>query len=161
MRIAKARLVLAAALFAGWLGYLAYLTTTLTRPPLVLSRPQFLISNLDVIARVEEGNGPNSRVQVEEVLWPRTPEAQRLQGQAITIANLAGSEGWAGAGSYILALTSDGKDSYQVAPTPPSPGYEPNPATKAGRPHIYPATAAARAQLETIRKPETLTLPPL
>ncbi len=40
------RLILAAALFVAWIGMLAILAATTTRP-VVLSRPQFLVSDFD------------------------------------------------------------------------------------------------------------------
>src|SRR5438128_1430645 len=51
------RLIAVALVFAAWIGYLVYLVAT--RPvtadgaPLVLSRPQILVSELDVIAEVD------------------------------------------------------------------------------------------------------------
>jgi hypothetical protein len=57
MRPAVGRLLIALVLFVGWLGYLGYLV--LTRPlttdsqPLVLSRPQALVSELDVVAHLD------------------------------------------------------------------------------------------------------------
>ena len=51
MRPAVVRLLVAALLFAGWLGYLIYLVATTPRTPagapLVLSRPQILVSDFD------------------------------------------------------------------------------------------------------------------
>ena len=49
MKFAAVRLAVAAVLFVGWIGYLGFLVRT-TRHPIVLSRPQFLVSQKDVIA---------------------------------------------------------------------------------------------------------------
>src|SRR5262249_46698022 len=66
------RLVLAAVLFAAWMGYLGYLVYTLPKPvnnmPVVLSRPQFLVSDLDVIGDIDLKEGT---VAVRKVLYSR------------------------------------------------------------------------------------------
>ena len=46
-------LAVAAGLFAAWIGYLFYLALTAGHPPVVLSRPQFLVADLWVIAEVD------------------------------------------------------------------------------------------------------------
>ncbi|MCI0459459.1 MAG: hypothetical protein L0Z62_21120 [Gemmataceae bacterium] len=157
MQGARIRLGIAATLFVAWIGYLLYLTTTLTPAALVLSRPQFLVSSLDVIARVEGDAGRPVRVTITEVHWPHTPAAAKLREQQIPVTNLADCEGWEGDGLYILPLVSAGQSQYQVVATPASPGYDP----RFGRPHIYPLTHETRQQLDSIRKPETVPLPPL
>jgi hypothetical protein len=145
MKAATARLVLAAALFLGWIGWLAYLAATTTHP-VVLARPQFLVAGLDVIAEVQERDGkPVPVVQVREVLWPRD---DRL-GDTLRVTNLPECEGWAGAGSYLLPLVKDG-DSYRVPSIPRSPGFEPE---KHGQPRIYPDTPQTREQEKQVRKP--------
>jgi hypothetical protein len=146
MKGAALRLALAAILFAGWLGYLAYLAATAAHPD-VLSRPQFLVSSLDVIAQVEAADGrPSPTVRVVEV---RRPSAEKkLEGQILRINNLETCDGWAGPGDYILALTVVGKD-YEVTPTPRSPGYPP-PRASAERsppPRIYRLTPETGRQL--------------
>ena len=45
MRKSGLRLALAALLFAGWIGYLAWLAATSTHP-IVLARPQFLVADI-------------------------------------------------------------------------------------------------------------------
>jgi hypothetical protein len=169
MKAARIRLVLVALLFAGWLAYLAYLVLTLPRTaagsPLVLSRAQLLISDLDVIADVPRLDGD---VTVEEVLWPDTEAMRQLIGKKLKVANLGDcrplrdAEGgeppldWSGSGRYLLPLrrltTPEGSD-YQVAPTPPSPGYPPSAVRHSGPPRIYPATPEALAQYRQVHKP--------
>jgi hypothetical protein len=147
---ARVRLWIAAALFAGWLGWLAYLAATTTHP-VVLSRPQFLVSTLDVIAEVHAADGhPAEEVTVREVHWPATGR-EKLVGEQIRVINLPKCEGWDLPGSYILPLVREG-DAYRVASTPPSPGY--SPLTGDAPQRIYPVTDETRHQLETIRKPE-------
>ena len=55
------RLAVSAILFAGWIGYLAFLAATTTEPT-VLSRPQFLAADLYVVAEL----GPTR-------YWPAEP----------------------------------------------------------------------------------------
>ena len=60
MKLLRLRFLLTLVLFGAWIGLLAYLVFAMksslppgaTRP-LVLSRPQFLVSSLDIIADVE------------------------------------------------------------------------------------------------------------
>jgi len=131
---------LIALLLLGWLGWLAYLAWPGTTPREVLSRPQFLVSTLDVIVRIDAAadGRPASPVIVEEALWPA--EA-KLVGQPLIVANLERCEGWQGPGSYILPLVGQ-RESHQVALIPRSPGFEG--AARAAR--IYPATPLNRAQ---------------
>jgi hypothetical protein len=163
---AAIRLVAVAVLLAGWLGYLAFLVVKMpeSRPgePLILSRPQLLVSEVDVIARVDSAE-PLTSVTIEEVLFPK--ENSPLQvGQEIRVTNLpkckrlplSGEKpadvplDWNGPGSYLLPLQHiDGHD-YKVTPTPASPGYPPS-RDAVGPPRIYPATAAAKAEYRAIK----------
>lgn len=161
MRRAALRLLVVALLFGGWLGYLAYLAFTLPRTadgqPLVLSRPQILVSDLDVIALVP-GDQPGE-VTIKEVLYP--PGEENRVGQKIIVTNIdkcraprrnveAREPGpdWTGPGEYLLPLRTaeDGKG-YEVVPIPTSPGYP-----TVGPPRIYPATPQALAQYREIIK---------
>jgi hypothetical protein len=112
------RLVVTALLFLGWIGYLGYLVLTLPtgphKEPLLLSRPQFLLSELDVVARVDSLTGP---VVVEQVVYPAGGPAQSLVGATIVVTNLRECrplplhfeeqrmpDDFTGPGRYILAL---------------------------------------------------------
>jgi hypothetical protein len=150
MKPAVARLALAVVLFVSWVGYLGYLAWA-TSHPIVLSRPQFLVSNLDVIAHVEPSEA-GVKVTVDKVHWPRTEEAKKLEGSQIEVAELTDAAGWNEPGTYILPLTRDTKGTYRVAPIPPSPGYN------RAVPKIYVANPQTLYQLETIRKPEAVEL---
>lgn len=153
-RSARLRLLVGAVAFLAWIGFLAYLVATASRP-IVLSRPQLLVSNLDVIAQVgqQPGGGPDPAVKVVEVYWPKA-EGEKLQDQTVKIENLAdvgAAQGWQGPGLYILPLTQTGRDEdrrWRVTPTPPAPGLH-----SSGQPRIYLATSQSRQQLETIQKP--------
>jgi hypothetical protein len=122
MTFPRARLAVAASLFVAWLGYLLLLVVG-SRHTIVLSRPQFLIANLWVLAEVEDDEGKPARaVKILEVFLPKE---SGLQGKTIETANLAdaGRQGYIGPGKYILPLHAG--PSYSVEPVPPSPGYEP------------------------------------
>jgi hypothetical protein len=151
MRPAVVRLLVAALLFAGWLGYLVYLVVTFPRTPagtaLVLSRPQILVSDLDIIGEVK---GTDQPVKVVTVLYPDAEKG--LEGQEITVTNLDQCKplprpeqkdapvpaDYSGPGLYLLPLRkpAEGAD-YAVTPTPRSPGYPPHQA-QVGPPRIYP-----------------------
>jgi hypothetical protein len=152
MKPATLRLTLAGVLFAAWIGWLVYLVYTMkasvprggTRP-IVLSRPQFLVSSLDVSADAPEIDKDPAEVTVREVFWPTTE--QDLVDKKIKVSHLSECrEDWLGPGEYILPLERLGESGYQVVPLPRSPGFP------SGRPRIYPSTPQTRAQLKEIRK---------
>jgi hypothetical protein len=156
MKAAYVRLALAVMAFLGWLGYLGYLVAERPGPGAnVLSRPQILVSDIDVVAVVKQGSDV---VRVKEVLYSGSDEARALAGKEIKVTNLAdchppGERGNAtpdltADGEYLLPLQEPGPDGkeYRVAPTPPSPGFA------RGTPRIYPATHEILAQYAHIAK---------
>ena len=154
MSRSRLRLAIAAALFVGWLGWLVYLAATGT-DDVVLSRPQFLVANVHVRATLRgDAKAPNAEATVQEVFWATGGKEKLLTaGTKITVANLpecGPDQGWAGPGDYILALmtgtTGTKVTTYQVAPTPRTPGY---PGAKM-LPRIYPDTPSRRRQLKQI-----------
>ncbi|HEY7425114.1 MAG TPA: hypothetical protein VH682_12865 [Gemmataceae bacterium] len=176
MKPAVGRLLVTIALFAGWLGYLGYLVLCRPHTPgglvgafdgrsLTLSRPQFLKSTVDVVARVDDKDGEN--VIVEEVLYPQEKTPVKA-GDKIKVTNIplpdsttpeleTPADDWTGPGMYILPLQSDprkSKDTFEVAPTPPSPGYRLRLTGATGPPRIYPATPEMLAEYRQIAKPE-------
>jgi hypothetical protein len=141
---AKFRFWGALIVFLAWLAYLAFLVSEKVQNRVVLSRPQFLVSTLDVIAEVDDL--ASNQVVVKEVHWPAGHD--ELVGKMITVTNLAEcKEDWNGPGEYILPLLPQ-KDEYRVAPLPRSPGFP----AYAARPRMYPATPDTRQQLQDIRK---------
>jgi hypothetical protein len=159
MKAAWIRLALVSALFIGWLGYLGYLVAE--RPDggtMVLSRPQFQVSDLDVVANVTKGS---NLVTVVQVLYPNTESEHQLVGKELRVTNLADCRppgdrekvkpDLTADGEYLLALQEeepDGKEpkKYRVTATPPSPGF------RAGTPRIYAATRSVLAQYRDIPK---------
>ncbi len=158
MKAAYARLAIVLALFVGWLGYLGYLVYAERGDAyVVLSRPQFAVSDVDVIADVNAGSDV---VTVDEVLFPKSNDGQKLVGKQIRVTNLeecrpahpppgaAPRPDLNGNGKYLLPLqepVNDDKD-FRVCPTPPSPGFE------VGTPRIYPATEEVMGQYRQIVK---------
>ncbi len=161
------RLVVVAVLFAAWLGYLFYLVRTRALTPadtpLVVSRSQVLVSEIDIVAEVKSLDHP---VTVKEVLWQKNPNLPVRPGDSLPVANLSESRPFSrspedatppadftGPGDYLLLLkrAPDGSN-YEVVPVPFSPGYPPSP-HKQGRPRAYPATAAVLAQYRAAPKP--------
>jgi hypothetical protein len=150
----RVRLAVAAALFLGWLGWLGYLAATGT-DPVVLSRPQFLVSNLYVVADLEgETDAPHQTVLVREAGGPLPARERPRPGDGLTIANLPQvdrAQGWQGRGRYILPLTrSNGRT--LLTRTPPSPGYPATGHDPLNRLRIYPVTSSTLRQLQQIEQ---------
>lgn len=151
MKPAAWRLVVTALLFFGWIGYLGYLVAE-TRNPIILSRPQFLVSSLDVVAT---RNGPDS-FHIDEVLYPTAKKDERL-GKTITVDNLKGCLVYSArtggqpvpadeGRKYLLPLDVVKGANVRVVPTPPSPGYQ------TGPPRIYPFDNAVLSEYRTLKK---------
>ncbi len=152
MRPAVARLAFFSVLFVIWLGYLFYLKQM--GKPIVLSRPQFLVSQYDVIATIVD----TDKVKIDEVLFPKDREAVKLEANgAIKVVNLESCKSAAPeskkdmdftaeskGNTFLLALRKVGDDTYEVAPT--------SNLSRFGPPRIYPATEQVRADYKQIRK---------
>jgi hypothetical protein len=125
MTFPRARLAVAASLFAAWLGYLLMLVLA-SRHTIVLSRPQFLVAELCVIADVTgDGGVPDEVVTIKNVAWSVRADAVALNGKKVRVTNLAeaGPQGYAGPGRYILPLKMQGDPTWVVTAVPASPGY--------------------------------------
>jgi hypothetical protein len=150
----RLRLAVAAALFVGWLGWLVYLAATGT-DDVVLSRPQFLVANVHVLAEVSGTKEPETEVVVKKVFWAAGDKKPVKDGK-ILVENLKEclDQGWAGPGEYILPLMTTPKSgTYAVAPTPRTPGYpygKNAAANRPGPPRIYPYTPSRERQLKQI-----------
>jgi hypothetical protein len=178
MKLAAGRLIITVVLFLGWLGYLTYLV--ICRPhtpdgllgafegrPLTLSRPQFLVSTLDVVAEVSGVKG--EKVIIKDVLYPKSNPPVR-PGEEIYVENIDRCRplsdplakevnpppDYAGPGLYLLALQAPDLNEprrFEVVPTPPSPGFPTPQGVNVGPPRIYPATEAMLAEYREIAKP--------
>jgi hypothetical protein len=160
MKRSRLRLALAAALFVGWLSWLVYLAATGT-DAVVLSRPQFLVADIHLVADVKGIEHPDAEVTVREVFWAAKDKERPEAVKTIKVENLpqcGPDQGWTGPGRYILALvanTTGTGTTYLVAPTPRSPGYpygKVMPANRPGPARIYPDTPSRVRQLEQIEK---------
>ncbi|MGH7227284.1 MAG: hypothetical protein ACRELF_29065 [Gemmataceae bacterium] len=178
MKPTAQRLLLTAMLFVGWLAYLTYLTVcqphtpsgprgALQRWAVTLSRPQFLVSTLDVVAEVQDDKGET--VIVKEVLFPKAGAAIK-PGDTIRVdaiercrplpnpeaKDTQTPSDYIGPGLYLLPLQfhkDNEKPRFEVAFIPPSPGFplahgEDDGPTR----RIYPATEAILAEYRTIAK---------
>jgi hypothetical protein len=147
----RRRLVLtvAVAAFLLWIGYLAVLAVTSSHP-VVLSRPQVLVSNSIVVAQLTGGpEHPESTAVIKEVVWSADPATQPKVGANVAVRKLVqinADGGWRGPGEYILPLTQLLDGTRSVTPIPPSPGLS----ETEGR--IYAATPSTREQLAQILK---------
>jgi hypothetical protein len=156
LKAARLRLIVAAVLFFGWLGWLAYLAaTTVWTPQIVLSRPQFLVANLHVIAHIDRKPDKDSSIKIEKVVWPEADK--NLEGKTIKVAHLEDcAEDWKGPGSYIVPLVKQDKDTFTVAAVGRSPGFPP-PRGGEKEPRIYriyPVTPQTLEQLKTMPRLE-------
>lgn len=175
------RLLLTVILFVGWLGYLGYLVVC--RPhtpaglrgafegrPVTLSRPQLLVSSLDVIAEVTDSKG--AKVIVKEVLFPKNAPVKAgdtIQVEHIDLCQPVPVPGakdggsppdYSGPGDYLLPLQPIEKEDghhYQVVLPPLSPGFPSSSGVSVAPPRIYPriyrATEGIRAEYQQIVKP--------
>lgn len=168
MRISPVvRFVLACCLFVSWMGYLIFLAAT-TSKPIVLSRPQLLVSEVDVLAEVEAIDKP---VVIKKVLIARDKDANLLPGKELRIANLGDCRrlpfkgekleqvplDWQGPGTYLLPLRKS-NGGYVVVVVPASAGYPPrkndNPNEyETPTPRIYRATDKVIKEYEKLRAP--------
>ncbi len=119
----RVRLLIAAALFVGWLGWLGFTALTKSRAP-VVSRAQAAGASVPVVAELttgedgravfmvrqpphpmvtelkEKGDRPAIILKVAEQLTPTGPEA----GAEIGVTNLPSCTGYTGPGKYLLLL---------------------------------------------------------
>lgn len=150
MNAPRLRLFVAAALFCGWIGWLAYLAAT-TRDPIVLSRPQLSASTAHLVAELKgDAENPQSKVVIKEVLWPRSKANELEPGKKLVVLGLdqcGRAQGWFGPGKYILPVVGTANGIYNLTLIPLSPGYMPK---REDRLRIYPATPETLAQIKSI-----------
>lgn len=148
MSRARVLLILAAALFIGWLGWLGYAVYAArwvedTAP--VVSRAQLVAATHLIVGDVTIGPDglPQTDVTVREVLHGDGP----VTGQTAVVRNLnksrpPGAKAFE-SGPYLLAVVGEGSN-FAVVGLPRSPGYE---ATVPDLLVIYPWSDDLRAQL--------------
>jgi hypothetical protein len=141
------RLIVAAALFVGWLSYLGYAALKKDRGP-VISRAQAAAAGYAVVAVIEssEDGKPLKKVKVHELLSTKGPDA----GSEIEVENLPAASdksGFTGPGEYLLLLTGP---PYYVVGQQRSPG---NDLSGVGPPLVYRFSENVRKQFEKLPKP--------
>jgi hypothetical protein len=126
MKWARLRLAIAAILLFGWLGYLGFLVIR-ERDPVVVSRSQVMASTQFVLAKVtvDPDTGlPNKTVEVVDDLRPL---GQSLKEKTITVWNIkdarvAGAKDFRDPGPYLLMLSKNSTDGFDLTPPPRAPG---------------------------------------
>jgi len=127
MKWARLRLAIATLLLVGWLGYLGFLVI-FERNPIVVSRSQVMASTQFILADVtiNPADGlPNKMVTVVNDLRPL---GQSLEGKQVTVWNIkdarvAGTkDGFRSPGPYLLMLTKNSTDGFDLTPPPRAPG---------------------------------------
>jgi len=126
MTFPKARLVVSAALFASWIAFLGYLVFTSSK--VILSRPQFMIAQMYVVAEVREGN---AEVVIDQVLWSARKVDAKLD-KNLTLPEITAcgkKQGNQGPGKYLLPLQRTSTGDFEIAPVPRALGFPSTPAT--------------------------------
>jgi hypothetical protein len=155
MKRSRFLLSLTGTAFLAWIGYLVYQTTQIERPPIILSRPQFLAVKGVVIGRVDDKDGP---VIVDEVFLA-PPQVDLKVGAKLRVENLSGSlhnwtserrdAEWEVPGEFIIPLHGfhfDPKGGMWEAVVV---GFPPSPGLPLGT-RIYPKTEGTMEQLRSI-----------
>jgi hypothetical protein len=140
MKIQKLRLVAAALLFFGWLGYLGYAALSKSRGP-VVSRAQAAGAQVAVVATLAGDDAPKTAA-VTEPLSANAPPV----GTVLDIVNLDNVAGWEGTTEYLLLLEKQG-DRFRVVGQQRSPGYE---IGGVGKSHIYRWSDDVKAQAKKL-----------
>jgi len=140
---ARVRLIVAAALFVGWLGYLAYLALG-QKPPVVVSRSQMLMASHIVKADLtfDEAGKPQPNVRVLESLGTQLVPAEPLLVDNLPEALLPGNKPPRSAGTYLLLLESPIPGRFRVASA--SNGQNTDPTSRPAV--IYPWSAEVERQ---------------
>ena len=149
------RLILAAVLFLGWMGWLGYTALTKSHGPMV-SHAQAAAATHPVVAKVMVGadNKPTDKATVVEALSGNGPAT----GTEITVVNLSGATGFEGEGDYLLLLVPTPVWRGQPNPAPALPTFEivgqqrspGNDLTGVGKPLIYRWNEDVRRQYEKL-----------
>jgi len=144
---ARIRLIVAAALFLGWMVWLALAVADKGSADPV-SRAQLAEATILVTAEVTAVEGkPGAKVKVVKRLSATGP----AEGTEIDVANLPQAvvpgKGFPGDGVYLLPLVPRDGSGFNLAGLPRSPGYE---ATNPAHPSIYPWNAATQTQLRAL-----------
>lgn len=150
LRFMKVRFAAALFVFLCWIGFLAYLVAR-TRQPVLVSTPQFLVSNLIAFVQLTGDEKPDEDAVISAVEWSNEPKDAGLVGKKINIQKLSATSadtGWKGPGLYLIPLLKLDNGVLHIAPIPPNPGF--NVAGRLDLWRIYRDTPDVRAQLRDI-----------
>ena len=137
------RLIVAAALFLGWMSWLGYAALSKSRGP-VVSRAQAAVATHPVVAEVAGAETPAGTATVIEPLGPDGP----LAGTDLKVANLPEAAGWGAPGRYLLLLAKDPvSGTFYLVGQQRSPGFD---LAGVGAPTIYPWSDDVRAQAKRL-----------
>jgi hypothetical protein len=151
----RLRLVVAFALFIGWMCYLGYAALTKSHSPIV-SHAQAAAAEVAVVAEVEvSADGkPDMKTKVVEALSPDAPPP----GTELYVVNLPEVRGFEGPGQYLLLLLPDNffrpkngnvLPPFLVVGQLRSPG---NDLSGVGKPAIYRWNEDVRKQYEKLHR---------
>jgi hypothetical protein len=138
MTVARARLLIAAVLFFGWLGWLAYLALTQTNP-VVVSHSQVMAADRFVVGEVSLDPSTGALGKTVAVVEDLKPDGAPLGG-TIEVRNLeeaevaGGDDRFRDKGHYLLMLKPIGENKFDLARPPGRSAHAPG----GGRPWVYP-----------------------
>jgi hypothetical protein len=133
----RVRLIIAAAIFLGWIAWLSFAALTKSHAPIV-SHVQSAVATAAVVAEL---NDVGPKAVVVRKLWGDAPT-----GGDIEVANLPDVRGFTGPGQYLLYLYAP-RGPWLVVGQQRSPGNE---LAGAGQPIIYPWTDDVQKQAERL-----------
>lgn len=143
MTAARVRMLAAAALFVGWMGWLGTAALTKYRGP-VVSRAAAAAADAPLVADLVDGDeGQPAEGVVVADAWNRFgPPA----GTKLDLPNLPDAHGYAGPGRYLLLARQTGPAGYELA----VPGRGPGAEGGGRRPVVYPWTPGVEAQVRAL-----------
>jgi hypothetical protein len=154
----RLRLLLAAFVFIGWLGYLSYAALTKNRDP-IISRVQAAVAKVAIVGEVTAG--PDGKPAPEVLVVEALAGGDTEPGSKVTVVNLPDAQGFTGAGRYLLLMTAippglvpqhenpDTNRKFSLVGQQRSPGHD---LAGVGKPLIYTWTDGMRMQFEKMPK---------
>jgi hypothetical protein len=160
-KIKRLRLIIALALFLGWMGYLGYAAITKSRSP-VVSHIQAAAATFGIVADVntDQDGKPSKKVRIIEVLYAQPAGGTLAAGTECEVMNLQDVRGFEGKGQYLLLLVPDQDSSRNPGDPGPLPRYklveqQRSPGsfvTEEGKPEIYRWNDDVRKQYEKLHR---------
>jgi hypothetical protein len=119
MKVARVRLIVAAAAFVGWLGYLAYLALGHSKP-IIVSHSQAMAATYVVKAEIAmgESGSPKTEVKVLDSFGSNPIKAATIDVDNLSDARLPGGKPISSAGAYLLLLEQPVPSQFRVVRSP-------------------------------------------